>query len=270
MTFSDHFSERAALYSVYRPSYPEELFEWICSQSPRRRLAWDCATGNGQAATGLAAVFEKVIATDASERQISLAVPHPRIEYRVATAYDSGIADASLDAVTVAQALHWLDADRFHMEVQRVLASDGFVCVWAYGDPVFDSPELHSIVDKYNHGTVENYWKPERRHVLEGYSRLPFPYREVQAPAFMLEREWTLPELAGFVRTWSSTAAYVAERGIDPVVALEHELFAHWGEKEERRIIRWPLSVRAGYPWPQKSSTSRRPPASEPPANGAV
>ena len=86
MAFNDHYSGHAADYAAYRPSYPVELSAWLAALAPRRRLAWDCGTGNGQAAAGLAAHFECIFATDASAEQIRQADPHPRVEYAVAPA----------------------------------------------------------------------------------------------------------------------------------------------------------------------------------------
>jgi hypothetical protein len=91
VTFKDHFSPQSADYAKFRPSYPRKLFDYLGSIAMTRQLAWDCGTGNGQAAVGLGSVFDRVIATDASEKQIANAQPHEIIEYRVATAEDSGI-----------------------------------------------------------------------------------------------------------------------------------------------------------------------------------
>jgi hypothetical protein len=66
MGFKDHFSGHADDYTSYRPSYPAELFTSLAQRAPAHALAWDCATGSGQAALGLAAQFEVVIATHAS------------------------------------------------------------------------------------------------------------------------------------------------------------------------------------------------------------
>jgi hypothetical protein len=53
MTFPDHFSDHADLYEAFRPAYPEALFAYLTSLVPAHDLAWDCATGNGQAAVAL-------------------------------------------------------------------------------------------------------------------------------------------------------------------------------------------------------------------------
>ena len=246
MEFKDHFSDRAVLYSRFRPTYPNGLFEWIASLVDSHESVWDCATGNGQAAAGLASHFQRVIATDASERQISMARPHPSIEFRVATAYDSGLPGSSVDAVTAAQAIHWFDHDRFYREARRVLKPGGAIVIWGYGDPVIGNPAIDRIVHDYNRGTIEKYWRPERDVLLDGLRTIPFPFREVAAPGFVMEKRWTLDELAGYMRTWSATAAYVAAHGGDPVAEIESSLRPLWGNGQQ--LISWPLFVRAGKP----------------------
>ena len=62
--FQDHFSAKADAYARYRPDYPAALFAWLRSLVSERRRAWDCATGNGQAALALAEHFDEVIATE--------------------------------------------------------------------------------------------------------------------------------------------------------------------------------------------------------------
>ena len=247
MPFRDLFSERAPLYARYRPSYPDELFAWLARIVPRTERVWDCATGNGQAARGLAQHFREVVATDASDTQIAAAEPLPGIEYRVATAYDSGLPDSSVDLVTVAQAMHWFEPERFYPEARRVLRDGGAIAVWGYADAILDDAELERIVHDYNRGTVESYWMPERKHLLNEYRTIAFPFREIETPRFEMIRHWNLEELAGYLRTWSATAAYARVLGRDPIIDVEAELAKHWGEKEERHTIRWPLFIRAGY-----------------------
>src|SRR5437667_11531083 len=101
MAFKDHFSRQAADYAKFRPRYPQQLFDYLGSIAPSRQLAWDCGTGNGQAAVGLALLFDRVIATDASEKQIAKAEPHERVEYRVTPAGHSGIERETIELNTV-------------------------------------------------------------------------------------------------------------------------------------------------------------------------
>jgi SAM-dependent methyltransferase len=247
MIFRDLFSDRARLYSKYRPEYPDSLFEWVAGLVPNHKSVWDCATGSGQAAKGLARFFEHVIATDASAEQIAQAEPNPKIEYRIADSSSSGLADHSVDMVTVAQALHWLDLDAFYAEARRVVRPGGAVVIWGYGDPILETESLQKILHAFNRGTIEEFWMPERMILLERYAKVPFPFREVETPEMDLEREWTLPELAGYLRTWSATANYVKQKLVDPIPELESKLAEYWGKSERRRLVRWPLHIRAGY-----------------------
>jgi SAM-dependent methyltransferase len=174
-----------------------------------------------------------------------MAEPHSSIEYRVATAYENNLPDGSVDAVTAAQAIHWFDHALFYSEAKRTLRTDGVIVVWGYGDPVIDDVRLDRIVHDYNRGTIESYWRPERDLILAGLQTIPFPFREIVAPTFTMERSWTLPELCGYMRTWSATAAFAEKHGGDPVARVEASLAEYW--REGTHLVRWPLHVRAGY-----------------------
>ena len=158
--FKDHFSAQAGAYVKYRPGYPNELFKHLASLAPARELAWDCATGTGQAALGLVNHFDKVIATDASAKQISNAIPHEKIDYRVAPAEHAPIADNAVDLVVVAQALHWFETASFFAETKRVLKDRGIIAVWSY-NLLRASPEVDAIIDDFYENTLGEYWPPE-------------------------------------------------------------------------------------------------------------
>jgi ubiquinone/menaquinone biosynthesis C-methylase UbiE len=245
---ADLFSTQAATYADIRPDYPPELLEFVCGAVARRGVAWDCATGNGQAAVALAAYFDRVIATDASAEQLAHAHANPRIEYRVAAAEASGLPDGSIDLVTVAQALHWLDLDRFYGEVKRVLVRGGLLAVWSYEDPIVaDDAAIDAALRHYNHVTVGPYWPPGRELVGRGYLRLAFPFDEIPAPPFVIVRKWTIHELAQYLRSWSARARYVARHGTDPVAPFIESLGSIWGDDPAtRHEVIWPVTLRLG------------------------
>lgn len=245
-SFADHFGVVARGYAGFRPSYPFALFEWLAGQAPARGVAWDCATGSGQAAVDLARCFARVVATDASAAQLAQAAPHERIEYRLAPAEASGIEAGSIDLIVVAQALHWFDVERFHAEARRVLKPAGVIAQWCYGLTRIDGDAVDALVQHYYSDIVGPYWPPERAHIETGYRELPFPFALISAPAFAMEVEWTLAQLTGYLRTWSATARYAQACGHDPVVALEGRLQPHWGPEGARRRVSWPLSLRVG------------------------
>ena len=180
MSFKDHFSKQAADYAKFRPRYPRELFEYLGNIAPSRQLAWDCGTGNGQASVGLATAFDRVIATDASEKQIANAQPHERVEYRAAPAESSGIASETVDLIMVAQVLHWFDLDRFYDEVRRVLKKNSVLAASAY-NLLHIEPAIDEVINRYYYEVVGPYWLPERK-LVENFAELPFPFHELDLP----------------------------------------------------------------------------------------
>jgi ubiquinone/menaquinone biosynthesis C-methylase UbiE len=147
--FHDHFSSVAHRYADFRPHYPAALFDYLASLVPRTATVWDCAAGNGQASLDLAERFDHVIATDASADQIASARTHPKIEYRVAPAEQSGLADESIGLITVAQAVHWFDFDRFFAEARRALIPGGALAVWAYGVNEVEEKAINDVMQDF-------------------------------------------------------------------------------------------------------------------------
>jgi ubiquinone/menaquinone biosynthesis C-methylase UbiE len=244
--FHDHFSSVANRYADFRPRYPAALFDYFATLMAPEVVVWDCACGNGQATLDLAARFEKVIATDASREQIASAAPHPRIDYRVAPAEASGLPDQSIGLVTVAQAVHWFDFDRFYAEVRRVLRPNGMIAVWAYGINTVEGDDVNQLVQEFYAETVGPYWPPERKLVEAGYRTLPFPYADFTPPAFRMEAHWTLEQLLGYFSTWSATSRYTKATGRNPLEPLAADLRRVWIEPAVPRRIVWPLTLRVG------------------------
>jgi len=245
MAFLDYFSQHAGLYAAFRPRYPLPLFEFLARNVNERGIAWDCATGNGQAAEGLSHFFKIVIGTDASREQLQHAFNTKGLSYCVALADRPPLRDESADVVTVAQALHWFDTRAFFQQVRRVLKKGGVISVWSYNLLEIES-RIDALVTDFYWNVVGPYWAPERRLVEEGYRSIPFPFEEFPVAGFAMQAEWTLSDLIGYIRTWSATQKYLKTIGKDPLEKLAVEIHEFWADPEERKIVRWPLSIRAG------------------------
>ena len=189
MSFPDHFSAVAATYARYRPTYPVQLFDWIAGAAPARNTAWDCGGGSGQATLPLAERFASVVGTDASAEQLSQAPPHTRITWRVAPAEASGLDPLSMDAVTVAQALHWFDLTRFWAEVRRVVRPAGVVVAWSYGLFFLEETVITALLHDFHDNVVGPYWPIERGYVDARYQEIDFPFERLSPPAAGLARE---------------------------------------------------------------------------------
>jgi ubiquinone/menaquinone biosynthesis C-methylase UbiE len=246
---SDHFSGHASAYAHARPSYPSELFDWLASQCPERSLAWDCGTGNGQAAGALAGHFGLVHATDLSSEQLAQATPNRRVNYVCTPAEMSGLEDQSCDLVTVAQALHWFCNDAFYREVNRVLKPNGLIAAWTY--TLLDAePQINALIADFHQNTVGPWWPAERKWVDLGYAGMLFPFDEVSTPQFTIFREWDLSDVMAYLRTWSASQRYMKATGTDPVTSLGEQLAGLWEKNCDspsgKRTIRWPLAIRCG------------------------
>ncbi len=244
MAFADHFSKASDLYARARPTYPDALFDFIASQSPARDRAWDCATGGGQAAQGLARRFALVEATDASGEQIAHALRNPRVRYSVQPAEKTDFADDSFDAVCVAQALHWFELDRFYAEAARVLKPGGVFAAWGYAKQSV-TPEFDAAFAEHFLAPLRPYWPTQNAKLWAGYRDVAFPFDPIEAPAFAIEMRWSLAELVAYGGTWSATIRYIAEAAPDFLERVTHALASAWGG-EERRVVTLPLSLRCG------------------------
>lgn len=243
--FKDHFSGHAAAYADARPQYPDALFEWLATLTAGHDIAWDCGTGNGQAALGLTAYYQQVIATDPSHEQIGNAFPHERVTYRVAPAEMPEIEPHSADLVTVAQAVHWFDRPMFYAQVKQVLKPDGVIAVWCYGVCMV-TPEIDAVLGDFYHGTVGPYWPPERRLIDEAYRTIEFPFCEIPPPAFSMRQHWNLTQFLAYLDTWSAVQRFLKQHGRDPLKEFAATLSRCWGEPASKHWIEWPLQIRAG------------------------
>lgn len=243
------FSFKGEDYSKYRPQYPKELFEYLSLIVNENYRAWDCATGNGQAAIGLTPYFKEIIATDINKEQISNCIPHKRINYYKAPAENSRILSHSVDLITVATAIHWFDKQKFFKEAKRVLKPGGILAVWNYTSFTSISPEIDGIIEQLNeHILGPRYW-PEQAYTIfkKGYT-FKFPFKELKAPQIFMSQRWTLTDIVKYLHTWSGVQVYIKKNKKDPVDIIYGELLKAWGNMRKNREIKWELLFKLNRP----------------------
>lgn len=241
----DLFSEQSKVYAQFRPTYPQELFEYILQFVGERKSAWDCATGNGQAASVLAGYFEKVKASDISEAQINNAVKKNNIEYYVCSAEETPFAKNSFDLITVAQAYHWLNWKKFHDEASRVGKQNAVVAIWTYNLLVCEDEQVNKVIRHFYRDITGSYWDYERRYVDDGYSTVDFDFELLPSNNFQTTVNWTREHLKGFFLSWSAVQRYIKLNQRNPVSLIEKDIDAVWKENEQKEI-RFPIFLRIG------------------------
>lgn len=239
----DNFSKQSAIYARFRPNYPEALYQLILNKVNNRDLAWDCATGNGQAAIYLAGHFKHVYATDLSESQISNAKPANNITYFVNTVENTAFDENTFDLVTVAQALHWFDFDKYFKEVIKVAKPGAVFAAWGYG--LFRSDKtIDKAVDHFYNDVVGDFWDPERDYIDKMYSNIDFPFPLIECPTLETKLHWSIDHLQGYLNSWSSVQNFITENEHNPVDQLIDQLKPYWGKG--LRVIKHPLFLKMG------------------------
>ncbi|MFD0975591.1 class I SAM-dependent methyltransferase [Salinimicrobium gaetbulicola] len=238
----DNFSRNSDKYALYRPGYPEELFQYLKGLTTQKQRAWDCGTGNGQVASKLSEFMTEVYATDISEQQLSQAIKKANITYSKQPAESTNFPEKCFDLITIAQAIHWFNFQDFYKEVRRVLKPTGYIAVIGYG--LFRcNLETENIIDHLYRDILGEYWDAERQYLEGNYQGIPFPFREIKTPEFQLSEKWSFEHLTGYLNTWSAVKHYEKATGENPVLFVREELQRAFGQ--EGKVI-FPTLFRVG------------------------
>lgn len=241
----EHYATIAGRYARFRPHYPAALFAYLV-RLPRQRIrALDCGTGNGQAASGLAPYFQLVAACDPVLTQVRHANRIDNVRYLVAGAESQIFRAGTIDLVVAAQAAHWFHLESFYRVIEQVSTSGAAVALWCYG-LLTVSPDVDRVIHHFYYDVVGPYWSERRRLVDDGYSTMPFPFRELEPPEFRMEETWQFSELIGYLETWSAVRNFRDRRASDPLEEILPDLRTAWGEPGLHRRIHWPLHLRVG------------------------
>jgi SAM-dependent methyltransferase len=132
------FGAAADVYERARPGYPDAAVDWLLPAGARTVL--DLGAGTGKLTRSLAAKGLEVVAVEPlAEMRANLVAALPEVRVLDGTAEAIPLPDASVDAITVAQAWHWVDPERATAEAARVLRPGGTLgLIWNRRDERVD------------------------------------------------------------------------------------------------------------------------------------
>jgi ubiquinone/menaquinone biosynthesis C-methylase UbiE len=221
------FEAGAAAYELARPGYPEEalaLLAAVVGITAGARVC-DLAAGTGKLTRSLLGLGASVVAVEPVEgMRTQLAVVLPDVEVLDGTAEAIPLPDASVDAVTVAQAFHWFEAPAALAEIARVLRPEGTLAIlWNERDERVPWVAEMSRIIRWHERTVSRYQHVSWADVVAASGRfMPLEERTID-----WEHQMTKELLADRVRSISYIAAMPTperERNVAEVVGLVSRL----------------------------------------------
>ncbi len=122
------FTGKADLYEKFRPSYPDELIDFLYENARCEAVA-DIGAGTGKFTRCLLKKPWQVTAVEPNADMRGKLAEIGGITVVNALAEDTGLADNSVGLVTAAQAFHWFDRKKFSAECKRILCDGGKLAV---------------------------------------------------------------------------------------------------------------------------------------------
>jgi SAM-dependent methyltransferase len=210
--FQPRFGHAAEAFQRYRPDYPPELFERIFTAIPadRRQRAIDLGAGTGKATRALLPQFREVIAVEPDPGMAAkLKEDLPAAIVHNTTAEDFSQQPSTVDLVTVANALHWMDAPRVFANVHSWLRPSGIFAV-------FDRPLPKTIpaIDAITLAEMRGPWKPHRderlgkKYVWQDQVRAAGGFEIAGETKFSYVIPMSPADFVGFWRSTSYGSAY--------------------------------------------------------------
>lgn len=236
------FNTNASAYTRARPSWPDDLFDWIAAQAGGRRLAVDVGAGSGQASVVLKRYFRKVIAVEPGAELLAQIPALPGLERVQQRGEDLDLPERA-NVVTAFQSLHWFAGEAFNARVQRSVVPGGlFVAAGYVWFKV--TPEVDALLHRELLPVLAPYWARQNRLLFDNYLTLQFPWEEIAPPAAQIRLRWTRAELLDYLGTWSAVIRQREVEGGEAWGRFGAQLGALWPEGEAREV-RMPVSVRA-------------------------
>ncbi|CAC5397006.1 unnamed protein product [Mytilus coruscus] len=246
-------SDHAKYYAQFRPDYPDTVVQTIveyCKLSYNNfNTALDVGCGTGQSTHSLKTYFKNVIGVDVSGKQIEQAkLKYHDINFRVGPAEDlSFLESGSVNLITTAQAMHWMNHEIFYKEVDRVLGPGGVLAVYGYGIPVENKKEAHNLVSHFYSQTLSGHWDKERKYVEQHYQTFQLPYDGwIRKDELEIVKHWSVDQYTGYITSWSAWQKYLKVHPESKDLQTLHEKLIELYPNDEIMTIRWPIFMLLG------------------------
>jgi SAM-dependent methyltransferase len=236
---------QSSAYALFRPRPPLELIEYVTqfirekavlSTTGRLARAIDVGSGSGQATSLLSPYFDEVLGYDVSQSQIDQAIVSNKcsnVHYGIAPAEHLPHESNSVDLIFCAQAFHWLDANEFFTEANRVLKTNGVLAISVYEMPTTFPPGeneagarpdvINLVRNTYRSPILKKYWAAKERDMVDTAYRdvsLPFPEFH-RKDEFFQKFEASAQDIVGYVNSWSGFNEMRKSEPDNEVVFLE-------------------------------------------------
>lgn len=212
MSFEPRFGHAADEFQRYRPDYPAALYDRVLSAIPeeRRDRAMDLGAGTGIVTAHLFRHFREVIAVEPDVGMASkIAELLPGVMIRNVTAEDCVQPPDTVDLISIANALHWMNDQRVFANARSWLRAGAVLAI--FDRPL---PKAGSAIDAITLGELRGPWKPHRDPRLkrdlnwETQVRAASGFRVLEQTKFPYTVEMSPSDYVGFWRSTSYGSAY--------------------------------------------------------------
>ena len=215
-------------YDKDRPRYSQRFLDEIIKHTSPLTNFIDIASGTGFVFYQLANKFHgNLVINDRSSKQLQVAkdkfknyeLEHEKVEFIESDAFDihkNFSTPTKFDLVTVAQALHWFDTDKFcEYVINNLLSEDGTFAVLGYFRDGFDynfpeDPEFmksgQKHYDKY-YSIVLPYYDCDRVSLDQGFKNFDFTKYFEKVEVFRDETQEEVP-IERFTNYLGTSSAY--------------------------------------------------------------
>jgi SAM-dependent methyltransferase len=236
---TERFSTRVEAYREHRPRYPREIVDVLrreCGLTPQMVIA-DVAAGTGLLAEIFLDNGNPVIAVEpnAAMREACEALQEKYLQLRCVdgTAEAIGVADNSVDMVTVGQAMHWFDLEATHREFSRVLRPGGW-CVVAYNHRKMCGDDFHEGYERVLVKFGKDYGSVQSSHLTEDKLAAFFAPAEMRCATLPNHQDLTLEGLRGRVLS----SSYMPQKGDTKYPAMLDAVDALFARHAKRGLVR--------------------------------